>query len=126
MDRSLWAQADAAFAEAIAARPFNMAILVERGDLYERRGLWNEAASYDEAMIRQYPDLTPLHEHLAVARLRAGDLSGYRAACAELLERFKSLDNSVTGGRVAHACSLAPAAVADHPGLVRVSERSTR
>jgi WD40 repeat protein/serine/threonine protein kinase len=126
MDRKLWAQADVAFAEAIAARPFNMAILVERGDLYERRGLWHDAASYYAAMIRQYPDLTPLHERLAVARLLAGDLPGYRAACAGLLERFKSLDNSVTAGRVAHACGLAPAAVADLPGLVRVSERCTR
>jgi WD40 repeat protein/serine/threonine protein kinase/tetratricopeptide (TPR) repeat protein len=126
MDRKLWGQADAAFAEAITARPFDMAILVERGDLYERRGLWSEAASYDAAMVRQYPDAAPLHERLAIARLLAGDLPGYRAACAGLLERFESLDNSVTAGRVAHACSLAPEAVADLPGLVRVSERSTR
>ena len=43
-----------------------------------------------------------------------------------MLERFKPIDDSTAAVRVAYACSLAPGAVSDLPGLVQVSERSTR
>ena len=76
--------------------------------------------------VKQYPDVAPLHERLAVTRLLAGDLPGYRAACTGMLERFKPIDDSTAAVRVAYACSLAPEAVTDLPGLIQVSERSTR
>ena len=90
------------------------------------RGLWSEAAAYYATTVKQYPDVAPLHEQLAVTRLLAGDLPGYRAACAGMLERFKPIDDSTAAIRVAYACSLAPEAVTDLPGLIQVSERSTR
>jgi tetratricopeptide (TPR) repeat protein len=121
-----WDSAEAAFDEAMRARPFNIPIVLERGDLYARRGLWSEAAAYYERAVKQYPDVAPLHERLAVARLLAGDLPGYRAACAAMLERFKPIDDSTAAVFVASACSLAPGAVTDFPGLVQVSERWTR
>src|SRR5205814_930391 len=76
--------------------------------------------------VKQYPDVAPLHEQLAVARLLAGDLPGYRAACAGMLERFKPIDDSTAAIRVAYACSLTAEAVTDLAGLIQVSERSTR
>jgi WD40 repeat protein/serine/threonine protein kinase/tetratricopeptide (TPR) repeat protein len=126
MELKQWDAADAAFDEAARARPFNISIAVERGDLYTKRGLWSEAAAYYSATVKQYPDVAPLHEQLAVTRLLAGDLPGYRAACAAMLERFKPIDDSTAAVRVAEACSLAPEAVIDLPGLIQVSERSTR
>src|SRR5262249_46063334 len=101
-------------------------IVIERGDLYANRGLWNEAAVYHATTVEQYPDVAPLHEQLAVARLLAGDLPGYRAACAEMLKRFKPIDDSIAAIRVAYVCSLAPEAITDIPGLIQVAERSTR
>jgi hypothetical protein len=44
MDRKLWAEAEAAFDKTVCARPFNMSILVKRGDLDATRGLWSNAA----------------------------------------------------------------------------------
>jgi tetratricopeptide (TPR) repeat protein len=126
MERGRWDAAEAAFDEAMRARPFNIAIMVERGDLYARRGLWSQAAAYYATTVKKYPEVAPLHEQLAVTRLLAGDLPGYRAACAEMLERFKSIDDSTAAVRVAHACSLAAEAVNDLPGLIQVSERATR
>jgi tetratricopeptide (TPR) repeat protein len=126
MERKQWDAAEAAFAEAARARPFNISIAVERGDLYAKRGLWCQAAAYYGTTVKQYPDFAPLHEQLAVTRLLAGDLPGYRAACAAMLERFKPIDDSTAAIRVAYACSLAPQAVRDLPGLIEVSERATR
>jgi tetratricopeptide (TPR) repeat protein len=126
MVRRQWDAAEAAFDEAMRARPFNISIVAERGDLYAHRGLWSEAAAYYAGTVQQYPDVAPLHERLAVTRLLAGDLPGYRAACAGMLEHFKPIDDSTAAVRVADACSFAAKAVTDFPGLIQVSERSTR
>jgi WD40 repeat protein/serine/threonine protein kinase/tetratricopeptide (TPR) repeat protein len=126
MQRKQWDAAEAAFDEAMRARPFNMQIVQERSDLYVRRGLWSEAAAYYATKVKQYPEVAPLHEQLAVTRFLAGDVAGYRAACGEMLERFKPIDDSTAAIRVAYACSLAVEAVSDLPGLIEVSERSTR
>jgi WD40 repeat protein/serine/threonine protein kinase/tetratricopeptide (TPR) repeat protein len=126
MERKQWDAAEAAFDEAMRARPFNIWIVLERGDVYTRRGLWSQAAAYYATTVRKYPEVAPVHEQLAVTRLLAGDLPGYRAACAEMLERFKPIDDSTAAIRVAYACSLAADAVSDLPGLIEVSERSLR
>jgi tetratricopeptide (TPR) repeat protein len=126
MERKQWDAAEAAFDEAMRARPFNVAIVEERGDLYAHRGLWSEAAAYYAKAVQRYPDVAPLHERLAVTRLLAGDRPGYRAACAAMLERFKPIDDSTAAVRVGYVCSLAAKAVTDLPGLIQVSERSTR
>jgi tetratricopeptide (TPR) repeat protein len=126
MARKQWDAAEAAFDEARRARPLNVWIAVERGELYAHRGLWTEAAAYYGRAIQQYPDVALLHERLAVTRLLAGDLPGYRAACAAMLERFKPIDDSDAAMLVGYACSLAPDALTDLPGLIDVCERSTR
>jgi tetratricopeptide (TPR) repeat protein len=126
MERKQWHAAEAAFEEAGRARPFNISIVWERGDLYAKRGLWSEAAAYYARTVGKYPDVAPLHEQLAITRLLAGDLSGYRAACAGMLEHFQPIDDSTAAVRVANACCLAPDAVTDLQTLIEVSERSTR
>jgi WD40 repeat protein/tetratricopeptide (TPR) repeat protein len=126
MERKQWDAAEAAFDEARSARPFNISIVMERGDLYAHRGLWSEAAAYYATTVKQYPEVAPLHQRLAVTRLLAGDLPGYRTACVQMLEHFKPIDDSTAVLRLAYTCSLAPEAVADLPGLIEVSERSTR
>ena len=117
MDRQQWDAAEAAFDEAMRARPLNISILVERAELFARRDRWTEAAAFYATAVSQHPDVAPLHERLAITRLLAGDPLGYRAACAAMVERFKTIDDSIAAERVAYACSLMPDAVADLPGL---------
>jgi tetratricopeptide (TPR) repeat protein len=126
MESQQWDAAEAAFDEAARARPSNLSIVLERGDPHARRGLWREAAAYFATTVKRYPDVALLHEQLAVTQLLAGDLPGYRAACAEMLERFKPIDDSTAATRVAYACSLAAFAGTDLPGLIQISERWTR
>jgi tetratricopeptide (TPR) repeat protein len=126
MERKQWDAAEAAFDEAMRARPFDIGIMMERGDVYTRRGLWSQAAAYYATTVTKYPEVAPLHEQLVVTRLLAGELPGYRAACAEMLKRFKLIDDSTAAVRVAYACSLAAEAVSDMQGLIEVSKRSTR
>jgi WD40 repeat protein/tetratricopeptide (TPR) repeat protein len=126
IERKQWDAAEAAFDEAMRARPFNISIMLERGDMDAQRGLWSQAAAYYAAKVGQYPEVAPLHEQLAVARLLAGDLPGYRAACAGMLERFQPIDHSTAATSVAYTCSLAAEAVSDVQGLIKVSERATR
>src|SRR5262249_3603512 len=61
LGRQQWDAAEAAFDEAMRARPFSMSIVAERGDLYASRGLWREAAAYYATTVEQYPDVAPLH-----------------------------------------------------------------
>jgi tetratricopeptide (TPR) repeat protein len=126
VERTQWDAAEAALDEAMRARPFNISIMLKCGDLYAKRGLWSQAAVYYAAKVGQYPEVAPLHEQLAVTRLLAGDLPGYRAACAGMLKRFQPIDDSTAATRVAYACSLAAEAVSDVQGLIKVSERATR
>jgi tetratricopeptide (TPR) repeat protein len=124
MERKQWDAAEAAFDEAIRARPFNLSIVQERGDLYVRRGLWKEAAAYYARAVQQYPDVAPLHYQLAIARLIAGDLPGYRSACTAMFERFNTADDPMAANRLAYAGIYAPDALTNLPALIQVCERS--
>jgi tetratricopeptide (TPR) repeat protein len=124
IERKRWDAAEAAFDQAMRARPFNVEILLERGDLYAGRGLWKAAAAYFASQVKQYPDVAPLHYQLAIARLIAGDLPGYRAACTAMFERFKTAEDLLAANRLAYACIYAPDAVSDLPTLIHVCERS--
>jgi tetratricopeptide (TPR) repeat protein len=124
IERKQWDAAEAAFDEATRARPFNIAIVGERGDLYAVRGLWSEAAAYHARAVQQYPDVAPLHYQLALARLIAGDLPGYRSACTAMFERFKTADDLLAANRLAYASIYAPGAIPDLPTFIQVCERS--
>ena len=124
MERKQWDAAEAAFDEAMRARPFNISIVVERGDLYAKRGLWSEAAAYYARAAQHYPGVAYLYYQLAIARLIAGDLPGYRSACAAMLDRFKTAEDLQATYRLAYACIYVPDAVTDLPALIEVCERS--
>jgi tetratricopeptide (TPR) repeat protein len=61
----------------------------------------------------------------AMACLGAGDLKGYRAACADLLGRFAGTKDPATAARVLRACLAAPGAGADAAALARLAEAVT-
>jgi tetratricopeptide (TPR) repeat protein len=124
MARKRWDAAEAAFDEAERARPMNVSILPSRGDLYAVRGLWREAAACYARAVQQYPDVAALHHQLALARLIAGDLHGYRCTCTAMFERFKTADDLLAANRLAYASIYAPGAVPDLPAFIQVCERS--
>ena len=63
-------------------------LLVHRAEVHAILGAWDDsAADYDRA-VRSGLDAPSLRYQLAIARLLAGDLTGYRAACAEAFRRF--------------------------------------
>src|SRR5262249_16928158 len=55
MARKQWRAAEGAFDEAARVRPSNLPLVIERGDLYTRRGLWSEAAAYYATTVKRYP-----------------------------------------------------------------------
>jgi WD40 repeat protein/serine/threonine protein kinase/tetratricopeptide (TPR) repeat protein len=122
IERKQWAAAEAAFDEAMRARPFNLAIVQERGELYAKRALWSEAAAYYATQAKQYPDVAPLHYGHVLSLLASGDEAGVRRACSELLDRYGRSSGSLTANDVAWYCVLAPDAVADRAAPVRLAQ----
>ena len=70
------------------------------------------------------PDDPGLRYARAVSLLLAGDLAGYRSACAAMLDRFKDHEDPGVANRVAYACIYGSDPVIDMPGLIRIAERS--
>jgi WD40 repeat protein/tetratricopeptide (TPR) repeat protein len=122
MGRKQWDAAEAAFDEAMRARPSNMAIVLARGDLYTKRALWSEAAAYYANKAKQYPDVELLHYRHVLSLLSLGDEAGLRRACSDLLDRFGSSTGSLDPNNLAWCCVLAPLAVADREAPVRLAE----
>ena len=127
MERKQWDAAEAAFDEARRARPFNMSIVVERGDLYAHRGLWSEAAAYYATTSQ------------AVSRRRAAPRATGRHAApggrpARLPGRLCRDAGAVQADRRFHrrrsrGLRVQPRRPRRSPicaGLIQVSERSTR
>jgi WD40 repeat protein/tetratricopeptide (TPR) repeat protein len=122
MERKQWDAAEAAFDEAMRARPFNLAIVVERGELYAKRALWSKAAAYYATTAKQYPDVAPLHYRHVLSLLALGDEAGLREACSDLLDHFGTSTNHHIANKVAWDCLLAPGAVANRAAPVRLAE----
>jgi tetratricopeptide (TPR) repeat protein len=122
VERKQWDAAEAAFDEAMRARPFNLAIVVERGEPYAKSALWSKAAAYYATKARQYPDVVRLHYCHLLSLLALGDEAGLRQACSELLDRFGSSTSHHIANDVAWDCLLAPGAVANYAAPVRLAE----
>ena len=81
-------KAEAAFDEAVGAQPSQVSSWLARGEFYATRGQHGKATADFAAARERAPEVSLLHYRLALARLLAGDLAGYRSACAGTLERF--------------------------------------
>ena len=119
IEREQWEAAKTALDEVLSARPNNLSVLLEYGRFYAIRERWSEAATYYGTQAKEHPSVAPFHEQLAVTRLLAGDVPGYRTACTEMLERFKAIDDSTAAIRVAYTCSTCPMRSPIYLGLSR-------
>ena len=121
-ERDLWDRAEAAYAQAIRARPLNQSARDALARLHVARGHLNRAAATLSKAIQMMPENLGLRRHLGVALLASGDRAGWRSSNAAVLDRFGGTINQWTAKQVAWACALGPEATAD-PGVpVRLAE----
>ena len=100
-------------------------LLVQRAEVHAILAEWNDsAADYDRA-VRSGLDAPSLRYQLAIARLLAGDLTGYRAACAEAFMKFGAARDPSASNRLAYAAIYGPDAVHDMEAVVRAAVQST-
>jgi tetratricopeptide (TPR) repeat protein len=84
-----WAKAHDAFNRAVALRPDNSLVWLERGDFYTRLGLWDRAAKdYVKGFALQRPPLPHLWLGHAALSLSERDTEGYRRLCAQMPKHF--------------------------------------
>jgi tetratricopeptide (TPR) repeat protein len=115
-ERGEWDRAEAAYLEALRARPLNAALRHALARLHIERGHPDRAVATLAEAVRLIPDDAHLREFLAVVLLEAGDRAGWRRATAAALDRFGGTSNPVMANGIAWACALGPEATAD-PGV---------
>jgi tetratricopeptide (TPR) repeat protein len=121
-ERGLWDRAEAAYAEAIRARPLNRSAWDALTRVHLARGHLDRAAATLSQAIQLMSDDWLLRDYLGSTLLASGDRAGWQQATAAVLDRFGGTINPWTAGVVAWACTLAPDAPVD-PGLpVRLAE----
>jgi WD40 repeat protein len=121
-ERGLWDRAEAAYAEAIRARPFNRAARDALVRLHVERDHFDRAAETLAAAVRLIPDDPELGRHLGVALLASGDRAGWRRSTAALLDRFAGTNDHLVANEVGWACRLGPEATADPGAAVRLGD----
>jgi WD40 repeat protein/tetratricopeptide (TPR) repeat protein len=93
-----------------------------RAEAHAELGQWTRAVQ-DYRKATSLADDAKLWYHLALCRLAARDVAGYRNACATLLQRFgRSLKEDVPTW-VAHPCTWGPAAPDDLTSALTVAKR---
>jgi WD40 repeat protein/tetratricopeptide (TPR) repeat protein len=117
-----WDRAEAAYLEALRARPLNATVRDALVRLHIERGHLDLAASTLAEAVRLFPDSGQLREHLSRALLLSGDRAGWQRSTAAVLDRFGRTTNPWTANSVAWSCALGPGATADPGVLVRLAE----
>jgi tetratricopeptide (TPR) repeat protein len=125
-ERGRWDRAEAAYAEAARARPFNRLVREALARFHVERGHLDRAAATLDEAVRLMPDDAELRRQLGLVLLVSGDRMGWRRVIAELRDRFPATSDPATANLVARACVWGPDAVAD-PGVpVRLAEAAVR
>jgi WD40 repeat protein/tetratricopeptide (TPR) repeat protein len=116
------AQAVADFSRAIELAPRDSTLWNGRAGAHIRLGQWSKAQTDLAKVVELYPEYPRGWQQLARVRLAAGNMDGYRAACAALLQRSGKVTGSLYGAGVVWTCVFAPNSGADHVQLLRLAE----
>jgi tetratricopeptide (TPR) repeat protein len=117
---------EAVWAQVVEAAPGAAWAYTRRGEALALLERWDEAVADFAKAGALSPDEPVLHYRLALARLGAGDLAGYRSTCAALLDRFGQTEQPEAAQWVAWAAVLAPDAVSDRERPVQLGEAALR
>ncbi len=118
--------AEAAYAEAIHARPRNESLRDTLARFHIECGHPERAAAALEDACRMMPENFELVQHLSFVRLWMGDIAGLRKLNAELLDRFGRTNGTARANEVAWACPLGPDGAADPQAPVRLAKFAVR
>ncbi len=121
-ERGRWDKAEAAYAEAIRARPQSRSVWTALARAHAERGHLEQAAATLADAVRMMPDDPQLRLDLGRALLWSGDWAGWRTCNAALLDRFGATNNAMTADAVALACVLGPAGTALAEAPIRLAE----
>jgi tetratricopeptide (TPR) repeat protein/serine/threonine protein kinase len=121
-----WAEAAAEFEAASRLRPDWAEAHYSLGQAHAQLGQWDKAAGDFSKGIGLHPDDVIVRYWHALACLGAGDLPGYRSACAKMLEHFGQTDKPDVARWVAWTIVLAPDAVKDWDRAVQLAETALR
>jgi WD40 repeat protein/tetratricopeptide (TPR) repeat protein len=117
-----WPEAEAALAEAIAARPFSGAVGILRARFdFLHSTPWKVAAHLGDLIRRRPEDVRARHLQI-LSLTAAGDRDGLRRAISDLLKRFRGSTDPEKANGVAWCCSLAPDVLSDPEAPVRLAE----
>jgi eukaryotic-like serine/threonine-protein kinase len=95
---------------------------VERAKSLARNGQWDQAAIAFGKFVEKEPDNLELRYAHIRSLVEAGDRSGVRLACEDLVKTFGARTNHMQHGGVAWSCVLTPDAVTDREIPVRLAE----
>ena len=94
--------------------------------LYINKGYYKKAEQVYVKVVELYPDKAYYWSKIALLQLYSGDIEGYHKTCAWMLDHFaqrKSLDNAFGPTWTCWVCVLAPDAVEDFGGAIKLAER---
>src|SRR5262249_39124301 len=125
-ERGQWERAEAAYLEALSARPLNESARDAVVRMHLERGHLDRAVAMVAEAVRLIPDEVLPRKHLSLVLLGSDDRAGWRRSVAALLDRFGGAGAWWTANEVAWACTIGPDAPAD-PGVpVRLAESAVR
>jgi eukaryotic-like serine/threonine-protein kinase len=130
--RSLWDEAEAAYASAAEARPLNASwfnttsVWSSRTRYYLTRGRPERAVSTLSAAVTRWPESLDLRFLQCYALLATGDRIGWERAIASLLDRFQGPMSPDDYDTVAWLCALGPYTLTDPESPVRLAEAAIR
>jgi WD40 repeat protein len=125
-EKGFWDRAEAAYAEAIQARPLNGSLRDAFAPFLIERGHPDRAAATLEEAFRMTPEDFDVGRHLGLIGLWIGDLTGWSKLNTELLDRFGRTNDIRRATDIAWACSLGPDGCADPQTPVRLAELAVR
>jgi WD40 repeat protein/Flp pilus assembly protein TadD len=120
--RGRWAEAEAAFSKAIAARPFSRDVWMARGQFHLLRADPGSAAADLADFVRLQPREWWARRFQILSLAAAGDRDGVRRAIADLLDQFRDTTSPEGANALAWWCCATPDSIADPKALVRLAE----